>query len=779
MVDMLWADEDGLINGVRHSLETKGRLEGVTDSEVTATSSDAGGDNASEASDNDDDHFASKSKSNFTSRNSSVAGSESRVSINGFDQNFVIPSQPFCAASLLAGVTYDPTSTSTASPREVSILMDGNDLSKIKHLLLITSLVDISADDDDASQVSGGSRLLSPLARKTRSEAERNLEDSMKEIKNNIVANSRYVNSLSLKYCKLNEKGLFKLFASLRNNDSVTALNLCGNVFTTDNTSASLGNLLNFNHALCTLNVQETNMGNVGATLVAQALHINKYVTSLNLSANKIDAQGCVMLASALKENQTLTHLNLSRNIIGARGVQTLAQSLHNNRHLLHLDLGRQKLKGKIGQEGAKHLALCLMMNHTLRILRLGRNRLGFEGCRHISGALLTNRTLQVLDLSCNKIGIEGAIQVANAVLQNGALEYVIIGHRRLPVCHLIGHFHENKQRTEGSFTFNFQDNSAAHENQITENFVNDAIEKAVDAELSFDYNIYFASDKLKVQSDAVFNATKSDFTCIDFQVIPCEFDVLGGKGGSSSRSDVRSNGGAGACGAEATGAGGMVADQLAPVFSVSDEEAVFIAHLVKDNARLEALRIDHTFLPVQQLRGRPYQLQIEDSGIIKQSDQYDLDLSDSLIKCPDAVVIGILIADNPRLKLISLHGNDFSKTEGETWISSALAKNPRIGINTAHWSAEEMYADGYHQLAALKGISASGAAIMPQRLEDWFDKLCLIGGAAAFYLDFSSDVYVTYLYSQDPETYQTSWVVLSAVFLSLPTCNDFHHDAI
>jgi hypothetical protein len=104
------------------------------------------------------------------------------------------------------------------------------------------------------------------------------------------------------------------------------------------------------------------------------------------------------------------------------------------------------------------------------------------------------------------------------------------------------------------------------------------------------------------------------------------------------------------------------------------------------------------------------------------------------------------------------------------------LSKNPYIGINTSLWSAEEMYADGYHQLAALKGISASGAAIMPQRLEDWFDRLCLIGGATAYYLDFLSDVYVTYLYSQDPETYQTSWVVISALFLSLPTCT-FSHD--
>lgn len=40
-----------------------------------------------------------------------------------------------------------------------------------------------------------------------------------------------------------------------------------------------------------------------------------------------------------------------------------------------------------------------------------------------------------------------------------------------------------------------------------------------------------------------------------------------------------------------------------------------------------------------------------------------------------------------------------------------------------------------------------------------------------SYYLDLSSDIYVTYLYSQSPDIYQSSWVVLSAIFLSLPTC--------
>lgn len=37
----------------------------------------------------------------------------------------------------------------------------------------------------------------------------------------------------------------------------------------------TVGNMLNFNRRLVELNVQETQLGNTGVTMVAQALHIN------------------------------------------------------------------------------------------------------------------------------------------------------------------------------------------------------------------------------------------------------------------------------------------------------------------------------------------------------------------------------------------------------------------------------------------------------------------------------------------------------------------------
>ena len=742
MMDMHWADGDYIAQSFRKSMRLDGDLN--LEQIEMENQSDNGGD------DSDNDGCANVTPSSDSpqredsfskAKPSLMAKTESRLSINEFDMDYLVPMKTFSKESLTAGVVYDPIIADGVN--EVSILLDGIDLSKSKYFMMILPLITLSyAADDDSTSYSGShsSRFLSPLARLKRTQADLDMENFAHDMKNTMSKQCNGVIEVSLRYCKVGEKSLFKLFSSLRGNTTVVNLNLCGNTFKSDNVAASLGNLLNFNRTLERVNVQETLMGNVGCTLISQSLHINDSVTELELSANNINAQGCVMLASALAENKALTKLNLSRNAIGSRGVRSLTTALHENKHLIHLDLGRQRLKGKIGHDGAKYLARCLMVNSSIRILRIGRNRLGFEGCRYICGALLSNNTLQVLDLGRNKIGIEGAIQVANAVLQNSCLEFVVIGHRKLPICHLIGHFHENRRLTECSFIFNFQNQNYSDSKNIAQSIVQDKIEEEFEKELEFDNNVYFADDSAKVHCDSVFKPTRSDFDCIDFQVIK-----------PSSKHDT--------------------SNKETAILSITDEEAVFIAHLIKDNFRLESLRIDHTFLPVQKLRGRPYEVEIDDSGVIAESEFYNLDLSKSRINCPDAVVIGILIADNPRLKLISLHGNNFCKTEGETWITNALAKNPNLGIDSSSWSAEEMYADGYHQLASVKGISAAGAPIMPQRLEDRFDLLCVVGGAAAYYLDFLSDVYVTYLYSQNPDVYQSSWVILSAVFLSLPTC--------
>ena len=490
------------------------------------------------------------------------------------------------------------------------------------------------------------------------------------------------------------------------------------------------------------------------------------------------------MLSQMLEENTTLTHLNLSRNEIGSQGAKVLANCLYVNRALVYLDINRQKLKGKIGAYGAKFLAQGLRMNNNLRVLRLARNRIGLEGSRHISGMLLVNRGLRILDLAYSKIGVEGAMQLGGALHQNNTLQWIVLANRLLPVCVLKGvhdadYFlrhsrasvpvdisitHQSVKMAESSPT------GSCSQNPEDERPHSDAVE------FMLEDDVYGANSDDTLNCDIIYECAEMRFDRIDMQVLvvsslPNTEEVSGAPNASDSTEKT-----AAARIPSATDTVSECSDSQRPSthsqqvsiiipLPLSDEESVLIAHLVRTNSLLQELRLENTFLPVQQLRGRSI---FVGSGSVPAF--YALDLSYSNLMSSDAIIIGMLISENPSLRTICLRGNYFNKTEGETWIVDALSKNSTLCLDTNMWTAEEMFSDGYHQLAALKGVSASGAAIEPQRLDNLSDKTIVVLGALAYYIDLISDVYITHLYASKPNVYQRSWMVSSAIIVCLPT---------
>jgi len=145
------------------------------------------------------------------------------------------------------------------------------------------------------------------------------------------------------------------------------------------------------------------------------------------------------------------------------------------------------------------------------------------------------------------------------------------------------------------------------------------------------------------------------------------------------------------------------------------DEMAIVVLQLLKENAVLTSLRLSQAEcpLPVQKLIGKNL---IHDSV----GPPWQLDLSNQGYGSVDAIIIGGLVADNPFLRVLSLQGNDFAATEGENWIANALTTNVTLKLDKRKWPVRQMYTDGYKALASLKGLSASGAIIEPQRLEGW-----------------------------------------------------------
>ncbi|CAF1129205.1 unnamed protein product [Rotaria sordida] len=68
-----------------------------------------------------------------------------------------------------------------------------------------------------------------------------------------------------------------------------------------------------------------------GAQYLAEALRNNKTLTTLNLWGNEIKDAGAQHLADALRNNTTLTTLDLVDNQIGDAGAEHLADALANN----------------------------------------------------------------------------------------------------------------------------------------------------------------------------------------------------------------------------------------------------------------------------------------------------------------------------------------------------------------------------------------------------------------------------------------------------------------
>jgi len=68
------------------------------------------------------------------------------------------------------------------------------------------------------------------------------------------------------------------------------------------------------------------------------------------------------------------------------------------------------------------------------------------------------------------------------------------------------------------------------------------------------------------------------------------------------------------------------------------------------------------------------------------------------------------------------------------------------------------------------KGISASGAAIEPQRLEGWFYQGLTGLSAVVFYYNLLSDVITINVFASNPKVYTLDTVIIASILICLPT---------
>ena len=415
------------------------------------------------------------------------------------------------------------------------------------------------------------------------------------------------------------------------------------------------------------------------------------------------------------------------------------------NDSLVRLDLSHQ-LKKKIGADGAIHIAKALRVGackSSLKCLKLARSHIGFEGCRHLSGALLMNTGLTDLDISGNNfITVEGAMQLAIAIVHNPSLEWLGVGKHNLNIKCLRGTINIidlKKQQLRAKQMRKMHHQSSYRLLGKTETIldVSEATEEDHNVAVEALHRIMKSKPILRV------GRKEDDMSSWEFWGIDLEHKTTVKTNSMrdisvTSNEDDESN------------------NKIERWSKVEDETAILIAYLLQHNRLHENVCVQQGVLPLQQLIGLQSATHV--------------DVSNKGCTSCDAIIIGKILAENNFIKCISLHGNLFSATEGENWIAYALNRNPSLKIDSASWTPEKMYTDGYKSLAALNGTSASGLAMEPLRLDNWLYKGFIIGGAIMFYVGIIAEINTVIIYSTQPDIYNTSWVYLGAIFICLPT---------
>lgn len=126
------------------------------------------------------------------------------------------------------------------------------------------------------------------------------------------------------------------------------------------------------NTSLQYLRIHDGQIGDDGASQLANMLKVNKSLKSLNLMGNRITNPGAMAIAEALKTNTSLTKLSLDGRALDNRCIGNT-----------------------IGNKAAGKMAEMLIVNKTLQKLNLRYNPIDEQGLNSLAKALNTNTSLQ------------------------------------------------------------------------------------------------------------------------------------------------------------------------------------------------------------------------------------------------------------------------------------------------------------------------------------------------------------------------------------------------
>ena len=206
--------------------------------------------------------------------------------------------------------------------------------------------------------------------------------------------------TLDISYCSIDDKGMKSLASALEMNGSLEELNLRGNDAVTGIGHMALGESLKRNRTLKTLNISYCSIDDQGMKSLASALEMNGSLEELDLTWNPaVTGIGYMALGESLKRNRGLKTLNISQCCIDGQGVKSLASALEMNGSLEELNL-----RGNVAITGIGHMALgeSLKRNRGLKTLDISYCDIDDQGMKSLASALEINDSLEELNLRGN-----------------------------------------------------------------------------------------------------------------------------------------------------------------------------------------------------------------------------------------------------------------------------------------------------------------------------------------------------------------------------------------
>ena len=224
---------------------------------------------------------------------------------------------------------------------------------------------------------------------------------------------SESLSSLYLNCGDIGDAGATALAEVLRTNTTLNSLGLCNNPGIGNPSVISLCEALKVNTTLSSLDLSGTGISDAGVLSLVEVLKTNaSSLTSLLLSDIKISHQSLKSIAEVLRVNSTLKDLKFKGNKVGVGGAKLIDESLNVNTTLKLLSLSRNNIKEPCG----RLLSAALKVNGTLKSLSLANNSLGAHGAQLLSEGLRVNTSLTHLDLSGNLFGNKGAESIAKTI---------------------------------------------------------------------------------------------------------------------------------------------------------------------------------------------------------------------------------------------------------------------------------------------------------------------------------------------------------------------------